>query len=92
MDLAVTYSSNVVVVIHTTGVVDIEKWADNPNVTAILVAYLPGQEAGSSLVPVLYGDVAPSGKLPWTWGKSIDDYAVSFFLWFPFLRCLIVVS
>ncbi|KAJ3886195.1 beta-D-xylosidase/beta-D-glucosidase [Lentinula edodes] len=75
MDLAVTYSSNVVVVIHTTGVVDIEKWADNPNVTAILIAYLPGQEAGSGLVPVLYGDVAPSGKLPWTWGKSIDDYA-----------------
>ncbi|KAJ3782892.1 beta-D-xylosidase/beta-D-glucosidase [Lentinula aff. detonsa] len=74
MDLAVTYSSNVVVVIHTTGVVDIEKWVDNPNVTAILVAYLPGQEAGSSLVPVLYGDIAPSGKLPWTWGKSVDDY------------------
>ncbi|KAJ3820829.1 beta-D-xylosidase/beta-D-glucosidase [Lentinula raphanica] len=74
MDLAVTYSSNVVVVIHTTGVVDIEKWADNPNVTAILVAYLPGQEAGNGLVPVLYGDVAPSGKLPWTWGKSVDDY------------------
>ncbi|KAJ4480123.1 beta-D-xylosidase/beta-D-glucosidase [Lentinula aciculospora] len=74
MDLAVTYSSNVVVVIHTTGVVNIEKWVDNPNVTAILVAYLPGQEAGSSLVPVLYGDVAPSGKLPFTWGKSTDDY------------------
>ncbi|KAE9402449.1 beta-D-xylosidase/beta-D-glucosidase [Gymnopus androsaceus JB14] len=71
---AVNYSSNVIIVIHTTGVVDIEKWVNNDNVTAIVVAYLPGQEAGNSLVPVLYGDVAPSGKLPWTWGKSVDDY------------------
>ncbi|KAF9059549.1 beta-D-xylosidase/beta-D-glucosidase [Rhodocollybia butyracea] len=74
---AVSVSSNVVVVIHTTGVVNIEKWADNENVTAIVVAYLPGQEAGSSLVPVLYGDVSPSGKLPWTWGTSLADYPVS---------------
>ncbi|KAE9402448.1 beta-D-xylosidase/beta-D-glucosidase [Gymnopus androsaceus JB14] len=71
---AVTYSSNVIIVIHTTGVVDVEKWVDNDNVTAIVVAYLPGQEAGNSLVPVLYGDVSPSGKLPWTWAKSLNDY------------------
>ncbi|KAJ3829611.1 beta-D-xylosidase/beta-D-glucosidase [Lentinula raphanica] len=71
---AVNYSSNVVVVIHATGVVNIEKWVDNPNVTAIVAAYLPGQESGAGLVPVLYGDVSPSGKIPWTWGKSLDDY------------------
>ncbi|KAF9064428.1 beta-D-xylosidase/beta-D-glucosidase [Rhodocollybia butyracea] len=71
---AVNYSSNVVLVIHSTGVVDIEKWVENENVTAIVMAYLPGQEAGAGLIPVLYGDISPSGKLPWTWGKSIDDY------------------
>ncbi|KAJ3725682.1 beta-D-xylosidase/beta-D-glucosidase [Lentinula guzmanii] len=71
---AVNYSSNVVVVIHATGVVNIEKWADHPNVTAIVAAYVPGQESGAGLVPVLYGDVSPSGKIPWTWGKSLDDY------------------
>ncbi|KAF8824806.1 hypothetical protein HHX47_DHR7000070 [Lentinula edodes] len=71
---AVNSSSNVVVVIHATGAVNIEKWADNPNVTAIIAAYLPGQESGAGLVPVLYGDVSPSGKIPWTWGKSLDDY------------------
>ncbi|KAF8827830.1 hypothetical protein HHX47_DHR4001027 [Lentinula edodes] len=65
---AVNSSSNVVVVIHATGAVNIEKWADNPNVTAIIAASLPGQESGAGLVPVLYGDVLPSGKIPWTWG------------------------
>ncbi|KAJ4480165.1 beta-D-xylosidase/beta-D-glucosidase [Lentinula aciculospora] len=74
VEQAVSYSSNVVVVIHATGVVNIEKWADNPNVTAIVAAYLPGQESGAGLVPILYGDVSPSGKIPWTWGKSLDDY------------------
>ncbi|KAJ3884342.1 glycosyl hydrolase family 3 C-terminal domain-containing protein [Lentinula edodes] len=73
---AVNSSSNVVVVIHATGAVNIEKWADNPNVTAIIAASLPGQESGAGLVPVLYGDVLPSGKIPWTWGKSSDDYPI----------------
>lgn len=77
---AVNSSSNVVVVIHATGAVNIEKWADNPNVTAIIAAYLPGQESGAGLVPVLYGDVSPSGKIPWTWGKSLDDYPVTSYI------------
>ncbi|KIY51895.1 hypothetical protein FISHEDRAFT_70390 [Fistulina hepatica ATCC 64428] len=71
---AVNQSSNVIVVMHTTGVVDIEAWADHENVTAIIAAFLPGMETGNSLADVLFGDVAPSGKLPFTWGKSIDDY------------------
>ncbi|KAJ3902807.1 glycosyl hydrolase family 3 C-terminal domain-containing protein [Lentinula edodes] len=77
---AVNSSSNVVVVIHATGAVNIEKWADNPNVTAIIAASLPGQESGAGLVPVLYGDVLPSGKIPWTWGKSSDDYPVTCYI------------
>ncbi|KIY46801.1 glycoside hydrolase [Fistulina hepatica ATCC 64428] len=71
---AVSQSANVIVVMHTTGVVDIEAWADHQNVTAIIAAFLPGMETGNSLADVLFGDVAPSGKLPFTWGKSIDDY------------------
>ncbi|KAK7462900.1 hypothetical protein VKT23_007479 [Stygiomarasmius scandens] len=72
--VAVNYSSNVVVVMHIPGVVDIEKWADNENVTAIVAAWLPGQETGNAITDVLYGDVNPSGKLPFTWAKSLDDY------------------
>lgn len=55
--------NNTVVVTHSGGV-NILPWADNPNVTAILAAHLPGQESGNSIVDVLYGDVNPSGHLP----------------------------
>lgn len=65
---------NTVVVVHSVGPVLMEEWVDHPNVTAILMANLPGQESGSSLVDVLYGDVNPSGHLPYTIGKSLADY------------------
>jgi hypothetical protein len=47
---------------------------DHPNVTAVVFAGLPGQEAGNSLVDILYGDVNPSGKLPFTVARNASDY------------------
>lgn len=66
--------SNTIVIAHTPGPIIIEPWIENPNVTAVLFAGLPGQESGNSLVDVLYGAVSPSGKLPWTVGKAREDY------------------
>lgn len=63
-----------VVVIHAVGPVNVEAWADLPGVKAILLAHLPGQESGDALVDVLFGDVDASGRLPYTLGKSLDDY------------------
>jgi beta-glucosidase len=65
---------DVVVVIHSVGPVVMEKWIDLPNVKAVLLANLPGQESGSALAQVLFGDVNPSGKLPYTVGRSLEDY------------------
>lgn len=42
-------------------------------VQAILWVGYPGQEGGRAVASVLFGDVAPSGKLPITFPKSIDD-------------------
>ena len=42
--------------------------------TAVLLAHLPGSESGSSLVDILFGDVSPSGRLPYTIGRRIEDY------------------
>ena len=65
--------NNTVVVIHSVGAMLIDDWYQNPNITAIAWAGLPGQESGNSLVDVLYGRISP-GKTPFTWAKSRDDY------------------
>lgn len=67
-------NNNTIVVIHAPGPVLLEEWVDHPNITSVLFAYYPGQEAGNSLIPVLWGHIAPSGRLPFTIAKSADDY------------------
>lgn len=66
--------SNTIVVIHSVGAVLVTDWYNNPNISAILWAGLPGQESGNSLVDVLYGKVNPAGRLPFTIGASREDY------------------
>lgn len=56
------------------GPVLVESWIDNPSVTAVVLAHYPGQESGNGLADMLFGDVSPSGKLPYTIAHSIDDY------------------
>jgi beta-glucosidase len=38
-------------------------------VDAIVMAYLPGMEGGSAIADILFGDVVPSGKLPFSYPK-----------------------
>ncbi|KAI1845030.1 hypothetical protein JX266_008823 [Neoarthrinium moseri] len=67
-------SGETIVIIHTVGPVIMERWIDLPGVKAVLLANLPGQESGNALADVLFGAVNPSGHLPWTIGKNLDDY------------------
>lgn len=66
--------SNTVVVTHSGGL-NVLPFADHPNVTAILAAHYGGQEVGNSIVDVLWGDVNPSGHLPYTVAYNQGDYA-----------------
>lgn len=69
-----TNCSNTIVVIHSVGIRLVDEWIDHPNVTAVIYALLPGEETGNSIVDVLYGDVYPSGRLPFTVAKNESDY------------------
>ncbi|KAJ0286372.1 hypothetical protein Brms1b_004114 [Colletotrichum noveboracense] len=71
-DAAAKYK-NVVVVIHTVGPIVVDSWIDLPSVKSVLVAHLPGQEAGESLANVVFGDASPSGHLPYSMTKQESD-------------------
>lgn len=66
--------ADTIVVIHNVGPVILESFADIDNIKAIVLANLPGQESGNSLADVIFGTVDASGRLPYTIGKSLDDY------------------
>jgi beta-glucosidase len=68
-----SYCNNTIVVTHSAGINTIP-WSNHPNVTAILAAHFPGQESGNSLADILYGDVNPSGHLPYTIAMNSTDY------------------
>ncbi|TFG01185.1 MAG: glycosyl hydrolase [Promethearchaeota archaeon] len=46
-------------------------WIDK--VPAVIEAWYPGMEGGHAIASVLFGDVNPSGKLPITFPKKLED-------------------
>ena len=67
--------TNKLVVVNRSGAPVEMPWATNC-ATLVTMPYL-GQEAGRALARVLFGDVCPSGKLPATWPKRLEDTAVA---------------
>ena len=69
--------ANTMVVIHSAGIRLVDAWIENPNVTAVIYAHLPGQDSGQALVDVMYGTQSPSGRLPYTVAKTPSDYGIT---------------
>ncbi len=46
---------------------------ENENLSAIVQAFYPGESTGTALTRLLFGDFNPSGRLPVTFYKSIND-------------------
>ncbi|CRK43225.1 hypothetical protein BN1723_005546 [Verticillium longisporum] len=71
-DVAAAYG-NVIVVVQTVGPILVEEWIDLPSVKSVLFQHLPGQEAGESLTNILFGNVSPSGHLPYSITRREED-------------------
>jgi beta-glucosidase len=51
------------------------RWAAE-NVPAILDIWYPGTQGGTAVADVVFGDVAPGGKLPFTWPRSVGQVPI----------------
>src|SRR5271165_6231067 len=60
-----------IVVLHGGGNFDSLGWIDK--VGAYLHTFYPGQNGGQALGEILFGEVNPSGRLPVTFEKRIED-------------------
>ena len=64
-------NKNTIVVLTAGGNVDMTQWIDN--VPAVLHAWYPGQEGGTALAQIVFGDYSPSGKLPASFERRPQD-------------------
>jgi beta-glucosidase len=69
----VSVNKKVVVVLTAGGNVDMTSWIDK--VPALLHTWYPGQEGGTALAQILFGEYSPSGKLPVSFERRLEDGA-----------------
>ena len=59
------------IVVNSTGVAVAMPWLDK--VAALVQAWFPGQEAGNAIADIISGAVNPSGRLPVSFPKRLED-------------------
>jgi beta-glucosidase len=72
IDIAVASGKPVIVVLVAGSAVMVEGWEHQ--VGAILQTFYSGMEGGTALAKLLFGDVSPSGKLPFTVARDVAHY------------------
>ena len=68
-----TVNKRTIVVVTAGGNVAMTDWLGD--VAALIHTWYPGQEGGTALAEILFGDVNPSGKLPVSFEKRWEDNA-----------------
>jgi beta-glucosidase len=71
LEAVVDENPNIVVVLVSGGAITMEAWKDK--VPGILLMWYAGMEGGGALANILFGEVCPSGKLPFTIPKNMDQ-------------------
>jgi beta-glucosidase len=71
---AAAANKNTIVVVTSGGDVDMSAWLDH--VPVLFEGWYPGQEGGTALAQLLFGDYSPSGKLPVSFERRWEDNAV----------------
>ncbi|OSS53446.1 hypothetical protein B5807_01562 [Epicoccum nigrum] len=70
VDAVASLNSNTIVV-NSTGVAVAMPWLDK--IAALVQAWFPGQEAGNAIADIISGAVNPSGRLPVSFPKRLED-------------------
>ncbi len=63
---------NTVVILIAGSPIDLSEWFED--VPAILNAWYPGMMGGDAIARVLFGEINPSGKLPVTYPKKLEEH------------------
>ncbi len=61
-----------IVVLMGGGAIDMNQWIEK--VPAVVQNWYAGMEGGNALAKILFGEVNPSGKLPMTFPKKLEDH------------------
>jgi len=72
--LAKKHFKHIVVVLNVGGVVDVSWFANDAKIEGALLTWQGGMEGGAAAAELLCGLETPSGKLPDTFAKKIEDY------------------
>jgi beta-glucosidase len=62
---------NTIVTVTAGGSVDASRWIDH--VAGLLQTWYSGEEGGTALAQLVFGDANPSGRLPISWERSLKD-------------------
>lgn len=72
-ELDTLYARDAKVVLVVIGGSPVDFTIDKEKAQAILFVPYPGERGGEALADILFGEVSPSGRLPITFPKSLDD-------------------
>jgi beta-glucosidase len=70
---AAALNAKTIVILNAGGSVETKDWIGDAPV--LLDAFYPGQEGGTAIGEIIFGQTDPSGKLPFSWEKQWEDSA-----------------